>query len=206
MRFHFWVLIRTEGRPIDEVTFVEPSTGTAHPIDSPFYSGIESVWNHLNYWVRTKVASEISSHRQKCQMPVLFQVNMQDCKEGLGKIDYNLHDVEKWEHLLIGEPTQWRETKLNLNMDDDEIALAKIMEEKHLDMPISWSMKIHIPHKGRYDQMEDLHCAVIGCFSSQAEVPRWDEHDLVQKDAGGGVCFLRAVRRFGHQDNEVQGF
>ncbi|CAH1365697.1 unnamed protein product [Tenebrio molitor] len=124
MRFHFWVLIRTEGRPVDEVTFVEPSTGTAHPIDSPFYSGIESVWNHLNYWV-----------------------NMQDCKEGLGKIDYNLHDVEKWEHLLIGEPTQWRETKLNLNMDDDEIALAKIMEEKHLDMPISWSMKIHIPHK-----------------------------------------------------------
>ncbi|XP_008199980.1 dynein regulatory complex subunit 7 [Tribolium castaneum] len=124
MRFHFWVLIRTEGRAIDENTFVEPSTGYAHPVNSPLYSGIESVWNHLNYWV-----------------------NMQDCKEGLGTIDYNLHDVEKWEHLLIGEPTQWRVTVENLNMDDEEAALAKIMEEKHLDMPISWSMKISIPHK-----------------------------------------------------------
>ena len=51
MRFHFWVMIRTEGRAIDEVTFVEPSTGMPHPVSSPMYSGIESVWNHLNYWV-----------------------------------------------------------------------------------------------------------------------------------------------------------
>ncbi|RZC40202.1 hypothetical protein BDFB_010555, partial [Asbolus verrucosus] len=123
-RFHFWVLIRTEGRHIDDTIFVEPSTGVAHPTDSPNYSGIESVWNHLNYWI-----------------------NMQDCKEGLGKIDYNLHDVEKWEHLLIGEPTAWRQTKPDINMDDEEVELAKIMEEKHLDMPFPWSMKIHIPHK-----------------------------------------------------------
>ncbi|KAJ3649538.1 hypothetical protein Zmor_021277 [Zophobas morio] len=123
MRFHFWVMIRTEGRAIDEVTFVEPSTGMPHPVSSPMYSGIESVWNHLNYWI-----------------------NMQDCKEGLGSIDYNLHDVTKWEHLLIGEPLHWRQTVENLQMDDDEIALAKLMEEKHLDMPMPWSTKIYITH------------------------------------------------------------
>lgn len=125
MRFHFWVLIRTEGRAIDDNTFVEPSTGASYPVDSPLFSGIESLWNHQNYWV-----------------------NMQDCKEGLGHIDYNLHDVEKWEHLLVGEPAQWRVTTENLNMDDEEAALAKIMEEKHLDMPVSWSMKIVVPHSG----------------------------------------------------------
>lgn len=51
MRYHFWVLIRPEGRYIQNCTFVEPSTGISHSIDSPNYTGIESVWNHQNYWV-----------------------------------------------------------------------------------------------------------------------------------------------------------
>lgn len=71
---------------------------------------------------------------------------MQDCSKSLAEIDYNLHDITKWEHLLIGEPIAWRKTAEDFNMDDEEKALAKIMEEKHLDMPISWSTKIHIPH------------------------------------------------------------
>lgn len=71
---------------------------------------------------------------------------MQNSCKNLAEIDYNLHDISKWEHLLIGEPITWRETAEDFNMDDEEKALAKIMEEKHLDMPISWSEKISIPH------------------------------------------------------------
>ena len=43
-----------------ESFFVEPFTGIAHPLTSENYLGIESLWNHQNYWV-----------------------NMQDCSAGV---------------------------------------------------------------------------------------------------------------------------
>ncbi len=43
-----------------ESFFIEPLTGNAHPITSDNFLGIESLWNHQNYWV-----------------------NMQDCSEGV---------------------------------------------------------------------------------------------------------------------------
>lgn len=73
---------------------------------------------------------------------------MQNCV--LAETDYNLHNVEKWEHILVGEPVGWREIKVDFNMDDDEMALSKIMDEKHLDMPISWSSRISVPHNGKF--------------------------------------------------------
>ena len=31
--------------------FIEPSTGEAHSLEWDQYLGIESLWNHKNYWV-----------------------------------------------------------------------------------------------------------------------------------------------------------
>lgn len=77
---------------------------------------------------------------------MLIQVNLQDCSHGLGELSYKLTDVEKWEHLLVGEPLKWREHKAVEIGEDEEV--EDFWDEKHLDMPYPWSMKINIPHEG----------------------------------------------------------
>lgn len=54
LRVHAWCLLLPGGREVKETVFIEPSTGTSHPLNSPLYCGIESVWNHENYWVQRK--------------------------------------------------------------------------------------------------------------------------------------------------------
>jgi len=60
LRAHSWVLILEGKREVAESFFIEPLTGLPHPLGTMNYLGIESVWNHRNYWV-----------------------NMQDCSEGV---------------------------------------------------------------------------------------------------------------------------
>ena len=60
LRVHSWVLVLAGKRDVAENFFIEPLTGLPHPVNSANYLGIESVWNHRNYWV-----------------------NMQDCSEGV---------------------------------------------------------------------------------------------------------------------------
>lgn len=80
---------------------------------------------------------------------------MQDRSEDLGKLDYDFTNVSKWEHLLAGEPLRWRQKKATDEVYEEEAQLEDFLDEKHLDMPISWSLKISIPHevlKNRYPQ------------------------------------------------------
>lgn len=125
LRVHSWILLlpgkRYDGDPI----FIEPSTGASHPTNSSLYCGVESIWNHLNYWV-----------------------NIQDCSD-LANISYNFNDVTKWEHLLPGEPIETRQRKKSEEMYEEETSYDDALEEKHLDMPISWSQLISIPHDGK---------------------------------------------------------
>ena len=60
MRVHSWVLILEGKREVPESFFIEPLTGVSHSLKDDRYHGIESIWNHKNYWV-----------------------NMQDCSEGV---------------------------------------------------------------------------------------------------------------------------
>lgn len=60
LRIHSWVLVLEGRREVAEPFFIEPLTGLAHSVNSTNYHGIESVWNHRNYWA-----------------------NMQDCSEGV---------------------------------------------------------------------------------------------------------------------------
>lgn len=119
-RVHAWILVLAGDRDVEKSFFIEPSTGIAYDLDSNFYCGIESLWNHQNYWV-----------------------NKQDCVEGLGKIDFDLDNVENWEHLLVGEPLIRRKYKPKELEEEDT---NDMYDEKHLDMPFSWSKKISIPH------------------------------------------------------------
>lgn len=51
LRVHAWVLVLSGKREVPETFFIEALTGTAVSTKSDDYLGIESVWNHKNYWV-----------------------------------------------------------------------------------------------------------------------------------------------------------
>lgn len=50
-RVHSWVLVLSGKREVPETFFIEPFTGCAASTKNEDYLGIESVWNHKNYWV-----------------------------------------------------------------------------------------------------------------------------------------------------------
>ncbi len=60
LRIHCWVLVLSGMRGVAQSFFIEPTTGEDHPLDWDQYLGIETLWNHKNYWV-----------------------NMQDCSQGV---------------------------------------------------------------------------------------------------------------------------
>ncbi|KAA0193233.1 Coiled-coil domain-containing protein lobo [Fasciolopsis buskii] len=77
LRVHAWVLVLAGKREVPEPFFIEPLTGLAHPLDTPLYLGIESLWNAHNYWV-----------------------NMQDCSTGIAHLKYDLENGVNWEYVL----------------------------------------------------------------------------------------------------------
>uniref|UniRef100_A0A1Y1MSI4 Dynein regulatory complex subunit 7 n=1 Tax=Photinus pyralis TaxID=7054 RepID=A0A1Y1MSI4_PHOPY len=122
-RLHSWVLLLAGSKRVENSVFIEPTTGTAYPLDCKFYFGIESVWNNVNYWV-----------------------NLQDCSKGLEYISYDFSNLSNWEHLLIGEPFKWRESHFPKEMEDEEVDYLTVTDEKHLDMPTPWSLRISLSH------------------------------------------------------------
>lgn len=54
-RVHAWIFVAAGSRNVKEHMFIEPSTGFSHLLSSDLYCGIESMWNHENYWVSTFV-------------------------------------------------------------------------------------------------------------------------------------------------------
>ncbi|GFR82652.1 dynein regulatory complex subunit 7-like [Elysia marginata] len=125
LRIHAWVLVLSGKREVPESFFIEPFTGLSHPTSSEAYLGIESVWNHNNYWV--------------C---------MQDCSDGVAKLNYDLGDCTAWEFMFPGVDKNQllipeAEDDLD-NLDDDE---DKEEEEIHLDLPPSWVDPLNLSQK-----------------------------------------------------------
>ena len=77
LRVHAWVLVLAGKRQVAEAFFIEPSTGKIYSTDSLHFLGIESVFNHKNYWV-----------------------NMQVCYDGVKGLSLDLGDNSKWELYL----------------------------------------------------------------------------------------------------------
>jgi len=119
LRVHSWVLILSGKREVPESFFIEPTTGIAHSVSSDNYLGIESVWNHQNYWV--------------C---------MQDCSTGVKNVRYDLGDCALWEYMfpLDDKPKLLLpEEELDDFEDNDEIDNKDdTKNKKTLDIPPSW--------------------------------------------------------------------
>ncbi|XP_012275653.1 dynein regulatory complex subunit 7 isoform X2 [Orussus abietinus] len=125
-RIHAWVVVlpdrggSREHQEVSEPFFIEPASGQSYfPKEHEtglLYLGVESIWNDQNYWV-----------------------NMQTCSTGCADIDWDLSNVELWEHLLCGEP--WTMRGSDEEGTEEEI---DIQRDKHLDMPMSYVDKIDI--------------------------------------------------------------
>lgn len=102
--------------------FIEPSTGFQHDLTDSQYLGIESIWNHQNYYV-----------------------NLQYPKTPISEMKWDVGDTSKWEHFLPGEPLELRKEKqIDENEEEPPTENQILAIEKHLDMPFSWVNLLHI--------------------------------------------------------------
>ncbi|XP_021263685.1 dynein regulatory complex subunit 7 [Numida meleagris] len=132
LRVHAWVLVLSGKREVPETFFINPFTGNSHSTMDEQFLGIESVWNHENYWV-----------------------NMQDCQNGCKDLVFDLSDSVHWEIMLseTAKPLQLllsaeKENELfDRNMDDMEEEEEEEEEEIHFTMPPSWVAQIQLSPK-----------------------------------------------------------
>ncbi|NXL51043.1 DRC7 protein, partial [Podilymbus podiceps] len=133
LRVHAWVLVLSGKREVPETFFIDPFTGKSHSIVDECFLGIESVWNHRNYWV-----------------------NMQDCWNGCKDLIFDLGDAVHWEIMLSGSnkplqllPDAEEEKELPERDMDDVVSdpndgSCAEKENMSLDMPPSWVAPIQV--------------------------------------------------------------
>ncbi|KAM5207902.1 dynein regulatory complex subunit 7 isoform 2-T7 [Hipposideros larvatus] len=125
LRVHSWVLVLSGKREVPESFFIDPFTARSYSTQDDHFLGIESLWNHKNYWV-----------------------NMQDCWNCCKDLVFDLGDPLRWEYLLLGTDkphlSLTEEDDNDLIDDDDEENLDKEEEDRSFDMPHSWVEQIDI--------------------------------------------------------------
>ncbi|XP_075621841.1 dynein regulatory complex subunit 7 isoform X3 [Balearica regulorum gibbericeps] len=125
LRVHAWVLVLSGKREVPEPFFINPFTGNSHSTVDEHFLGIESVWNHRNYWV-----------------------NMQDCRNGCKDLIFDLGDAIRWEIMLSesNKPLQLlpdaEEEKELSDRDADD--MEKEEKDMSFDMPPSWVASVEI--------------------------------------------------------------
>ncbi|NXO55759.1 DRC7 protein, partial [Aramus guarauna] len=125
LRVHAWVLVLSGKREVPEPFFINPFTGNSHSTMDEHFLGIESVWNHRNYWV-----------------------NMQDCWNGCKDLIFDLGDAIRWEVMLSESnkhlpllPDAEEEKELS---DRDVDDMEKEEKDMSFHMPPSWVAPIQI--------------------------------------------------------------
>ncbi|XP_068849314.1 dynein regulatory complex subunit 7 [Capricornis sumatraensis] len=125
LRVHSWVLVLSGKREVPESFFIDPFTARSYSTQDDHFLGIESLWNHKNYWV-----------------------NMQDCWNCCKELVFDLGDPVRWEYLLLGTDKPFlsltEEEDEGMNDDDDVENLGNEDEDKSFDMPPSWVEQIEI--------------------------------------------------------------
>ncbi|KAH9491913.1 Dynein regulatory complex subunit 7, partial [Bulinus truncatus] len=121
-RVHSWVMVLKGHREVEETFFIEPSTGIAHPTSFNQYLRIESLWNHLNYYVHMDETLPVS------------------------KLNLDIGDSRQWEYIFPGQdlhitltPEEARERRTQLALQGDVCA-----DELYLDVPMSWCLPLKI--------------------------------------------------------------
>ncbi|XP_010882332.2 dynein regulatory complex subunit 7 isoform X2 [Esox lucius] len=120
LRVHCWVLVLADSREVPENFFIDPLSGKSFSTTDKCFLGIESIWNHQNYWV-----------------------NMQDCRFGCAEMTYDLGDAVKWEYLLYGAAGQSVLTIPDMMMQQ-EVEDEDEEESRVFEMPPSWVNQIKI--------------------------------------------------------------
>ncbi|NXX73850.1 DRC7 protein, partial [Urocolius indicus] len=126
LRVHAWVLVLAGKREVPEAFFINPFTGKSHSTTDEHFLGIESIWNHRNYWV-----------------------NLQDCCNGCKDLIFDLGDPMRWQVMLSGSnkplqllPDAEEEEELcDSELDDVQ---EKQEGDMSLDMPPSWVAPVRI--------------------------------------------------------------
>ncbi|XP_047290725.1 dynein regulatory complex subunit 7 isoform X2 [Homo sapiens] len=129
LRVHSWVLVLSGKREVPENFFIDPFTGHSYSTQDEHFLGIESLWNHKNYWI-----------------------NMQDCWNCCKDLIFDLGDPVRWEYMLLGtdksQLSLTEEDDSGINDEDDVENLGKEDEDKSFDMPHSWVEQIEISPEG----------------------------------------------------------
>ncbi|XP_075045545.1 dynein regulatory complex subunit 7 [Mixophyes fleayi] len=127
LRVHCWVLVLSGKREVPENFFIDALTGNSYGTTDDHFLGIESLWNHENYWA-----------------------NMQDCRNACKDMTFDLGDPVCWEFmllctskplLLIPDMEDEEEEEEEVNGDQDQDS------KKILQMPPSWVLPIVITPK-----------------------------------------------------------
>jgi len=129
-RVHAWVMLLAGKRLLEQILFIEPSTGTCFTVEQAPYYTIESVWNSSNYWVNLQAG------------------------QPLGKLSFDLTSTSKWEYMLFDATMATAESDDNEDsatervskLAADSVAAEAGDEEKiQIDMPPSWVTRLHVP-------------------------------------------------------------
>ena len=118
-RVHCWVLIAPGKRGIEKYQYIEPTTGCFYNVDASPYLGIESVWNHHNYWV-----------------------NMQT--SAMGAVEFNLAKSDHWEYVYLDQEMKAKSKVEGENYGDAEEGEKKKdeMGDDTLDISLTWVRRL----------------------------------------------------------------
>ena len=136
---HAWVLVRSGKRDVKEHVFIETTTGRVMPCAKSPYKGIESIWNHKNYWINIKEKADIKD------IDFEFENNTQ--WEGLFMPTQESGNVANLANMMNGE-TKNVENELEVGNEMGEIEETENTNteiEVALDPPVSWvtPLKLH---------------------------------------------------------------
>ena len=139
IRVHGWVMVRAGRREVPTTFFIDPFSGTAYGQNSDEFLGVESIYNHKNYYI-----------------------NMQNCSDGCVSMLWDVNDANYWEALLPHKDVELIDRNANANVvknpydedDEDENELDDLDETigdgsnsnivKAIKMPESWVSEINI--------------------------------------------------------------
>ncbi|XP_009079990.1 PREDICTED: coiled-coil domain-containing protein lobo homolog [Acanthisitta chloris] len=158
LRVHTWVLVVSGKRSVPETFFINPLTGNSHSTKDECFLGVESVWNHRNYWV-----------------------NMQDCRKGCQDLSFDLSDATHWE-MMFPDSNRFFELLTKLPERDMDDMPEKEARDLSFDMPQSWVAQIELSSK----EYENFYCQgkkVILYKKAKLEkwAPRVNENGLVER-------------------------
>ncbi|XP_032983027.1 dynein regulatory complex subunit 7 isoform X2 [Rhinolophus ferrumequinum] len=168
LRVHCWVLVLSGKREVPENFFIDSFTARSYSTQDDHFLGIESLWNHKNYWV-----------------------NMQDCWNCCKDLVFDLGDPVRWEYLLLGTDKPYlsvtEEDDNELNDDDDVENLGKEEEDKSFDMPHSWVEQIEISPEAFETRCPNGKKVI---HYKQAKLEKWTPY----LNSNGLVCRLSTYR------------